>query len=144
MEVSIDGEGVESRQLYGRPLPTSVVNEPELDDEEFAPDRPVRGWFIFEFTSLSYDAASKYFSCGSQMLDKVKFKLSVWDSKRRRKWDEVKSLADLGPSACIAIPLATTPKAADHPYSSGHPSLHAPKVVPQLTECCPAADGNRS
>jgi hypothetical protein len=106
MTVSIDDRAVESRQLFGRPLPTAVVNEPELDGEEFPPGKPVRGWLFFEFTSITQDSAKTYFSCGSQLLAKVKFKLSVWDSKRRKEWDETKSLAELGPSACIALPIA--------------------------------------
>jgi hypothetical protein len=134
MDVLIDGKSVESRQLYGRPLPITVVNEPELDGEEFPPGKPVRGWLFFEFTSITYDTANTYFSCGSQQLEKVKFKLAVLDSKRHRRWEETKSLAELGPSACIPLPLAA-PEAQAHTRSKeAIQPTHSQESLPSNTK----------
>lgn len=111
--LTINGTQIEGRELYGQKLPPSAVNEPEIYNQEFPPGKPVRGWLYFGFPAVSHDFAEPYFICNSVMIDKVSLKLSVWDSKEKREWTQVRSLKDLGKEACTPLqvpPVSPAPK----------------------------------
>jgi hypothetical protein len=135
--LSIDGTEMQGKQLYGQPLPNNAVNEPELYNQEFPSGKPARGWLFFGFPAVSHDYAAPYFFCNSSLTEKVSLKLSVWDSKSKHEWSQVRSLKDLGKEACM--PLAPL-----QPVSSVNPNPRPRRVAHEGQSESPAPTGKAS
>jgi hypothetical protein len=110
LDLVIDGTTIEGRELFGESLPPHAANELSIFDQEFLPGKPVRGWLFFGFPAVSHDFAAPYFVCNSALMDKVSFRLSVWDSKNKRKWSQTRSLKELGKEACSIVSPEPSPQ----------------------------------
>ena len=103
LKLIVDGTEMIGRETFGQLLPAKAVKEPEIADQEFPPDKPVRGWLFFGFPGTSHDALQAYFFCGSSLTDKVSLELSVWDSKNKREWTQRMQLRDLYNQTCKSV-----------------------------------------
>jgi hypothetical protein len=129
--LTIDGTEIEGKQLFGQQLPPRAVSEPEIYNQEFPPGKPVRGWLFFAFPMVSHEFAAPYFSCGSPSMNKVSVKLSVWDSKTKHEWSQLRSLKELGKESCN--PIEATPPSigtAVPPHKSISTSKSTPSSQP--------------
>jgi len=128
--LTIDGTTIEGKQLYGQSLPSKAANEPQLYDQELPPGKPVRGWLFFGFPTISHEFATPYFLCNSPLIDKVSIKLSLWDSKMKREWNQSKPLKDLGKEACAPLDISR----AVPPVSARIVPSLLPQVRPKAPE----------
>jgi hypothetical protein len=136
LTMTVDGSEYQGKQLHGQQLPSNAPNEQELSDQEFPSGKPVRGWLFFSFPAVSHDMMVPYFTCNSELINKVGLMLSVWDSKQKKEWTQTRTLKELGVESCIP-PVVTITKGS---HSEG--VKHIDKGVPASSPSSPKPESS--